>query len=349
MDRRAAVVVGSRVFWRYPTMPIKSFVSLALTVAAVTALVAGTALAADPAVKCESGKLKEAGKYGDCRLKADSKGVKKGVPADYTKCEAKFADKWSKTESKAGPGICPSEGDQASMGTRITTDAAEIATLLAGGSVSACGDGTVDVGEDCDFGNLNGETCATQGLFGEGLSCTPGSCVLDTSGCSATRYEDTGLGSVTDHQTGLEWQKTDDAGGLTDKDNSYTWTGDGAGGTAPNGTAFTVFLSGLNAPDGPGSGSGSGPTDTGCYAERCDWRMPVIEELTTIVDCSFGNPCIDQSVFGATNALSGYWSASTDNGNPVNAWLLDFDGGNPANIDKNHLFIPQVRAVRGGS
>jgi hypothetical protein len=229
-------------------------------------------------VNCESGKLKEAGKYGNCRLKADSKAVKKGEAADYTKCESKFADKWTKTETKAGVGICPSEGDQASIDARITTDAAEIAMLLAGGAVASCGDdlaegvescdgidlggadclslgfasgtlactagcgfdvsgcagpppntcgdGVVDVGEDCDQANLNGETCATQGLFGDGLACGVG-CVFDTSGCSLTRYEDTGLGSVIDHQTGLEWQKTDDAGGLTDKDNSYTWTADG--------------------------------------------------------------------------------------------------------------------------
>jgi hypothetical protein len=297
--------------------------------------------AADPAVKCESGKLKEAGKYGNCRLKADSKAVKKGEAADYTKCESKFADKWTKTETKAGAGICPSESDQVSMDARITTDAAEIATLLAGGSVSACGDGTVDVGEDCDFGDLDAETCATQGLFGEGLACTPGTCTFDTSGCSLTRYEDTGLGSVIDHETGLEWQKTDDAGGLTDKDNSYTWTGDGFGGTAANGTAFGTFLEGLN---GGTAATAAGPTTAG-YAAHNDWRMPRIEELTTILDCSFGDPCIDQSVFGATNA-SAYYSASTVPSLSDTARGMHFLGFSVA-ILKEHVI--QVRAVRGDS
>ena len=255
---------------------MRTVMHLGTLVVMALALTGTTVQAADPAVNCEAGKLKEAGKYGNCRLKADSKGVKKGLPADYTKCETKFADKWAKTETKAGPGICPSEGDQASMDARITTDAAEVATLLAGGTLpncgdgsaegvescdgtdlggadclslgfasgtlsctagcgfdvsgcvgnpppDSCGDGVVDVGEDCDQTNLNGETCATQGQFGGGLACGAG-CVFDTSGCSLTRYEDTGLGSVIDHQTGLEWQKTDDAGGLTDKDNTYTWT-----------------------------------------------------------------------------------------------------------------------------
>ncbi len=119
-------------------MSIKSFMSIVFTCTATAAFVAGTALAADPAVKCESGKLKEASKYSSCRLKADSKAVKKDEAADYAKCEAKFADKWAKAETKAGVGICPSEGDQVSMDARITTDVAEVATLLAGGSVTDC-------------------------------------------------------------------------------------------------------------------------------------------------------------------------------------------------------------------
>ena len=36
---------------------------------------AAPALAVDPAIKCEAAKLKEAGKYGFCRLKAESKAV----------------------------------------------------------------------------------------------------------------------------------------------------------------------------------------------------------------------------------------------------------------------------------
>jgi len=143
IDKGSAVVVGSRVFKsgileRGITMSIKSFMSIVFTCTAAATFVAGTALAADPAVKCESGKLKEASKYSSCRLKADSKAVKKDEAADYAKCEAKFADKWAKAETKAGVGICPSEGDQVSMDARITTDVAEVATLLAGGTVTDC-------------------------------------------------------------------------------------------------------------------------------------------------------------------------------------------------------------------
>ena len=140
-------------------VPMKRLICITATMALLSAglVFVSATEAADPAVKCEAGKLKESSKYAACRLKADAKAVKKGIAADYTKCESKFADKWSKTETKAGPGVCPSEGDVASMDSRITTDAAEIATLLAGGTVANCGDGTVDAGEDCDFGDLGGE------------------------------------------------------------------------------------------------------------------------------------------------------------------------------------------------
>ena len=373
-------------------MSIKSFMSIVFTCTAAATFVAGTALAADPAVKCESGKLKEASKYSSCRLKADSKAVKKDEAADYAKCEAKFADKWAKAETKAGVGICPSEGDQVSMDARITTDVAEVATLLAGGTVSVCGDGSVggdescdgadlagadcttlgfasgtlgctagcgldvsacaasdcgngvvDAGEDCDLGDLNSGTCTSEGQYGDGLACGVG-CVYDTSACSATRYTDHADGTVTDNQTGLMWQQTDDAGGLTDKDNTYAWS---TGSNAADGTAFTEFLSGLNVLDGPGASSSAGPTDTGCYAGHCGWRIPLIEELTIILDCSFGNPCIDQSVFGATNALPRYWSASTDFNSSDRALVVDFANGDRIFWDKGDNL--RVRAVRGGS
>jgi hypothetical protein len=211
-----------------------------------------------------------------------------------------------------------------------------------------CGNGVVDTGEDCDFGNLNGETCTTQGVFGEGLACMPGSCVFNTSTCAVTRYEDTGLGTVIDHQTGLEWQKTDDAGGPTDKDSTYTWSDIGDGdNTDPDGSVFTEFLAGLNnGTASMGSGNSSGPT-TGCYAEHCDWRIPLIGELETIVDCSFGSPCIDQSVFGVTNATSFYWASTTVAGEPHRAWFLEFGVGLPDNADGGKHSALDVRAVRG--
>ena len=254
--------------------------------AAIAALVSvQSAHAVDPAVKCEASKLKEAAKYASCRLKAEAKGVQKSEAADYTKCEEKFTEKFNNAETKAGVGVCPSEGDEASINARVTDDADTVALLLSG-----------------------------------------------------TRYVDNSDGTVTDIETGLTWQKTDDAGGVTDKDNQYTWN-PAYPGTAPTGTAFTVFLAGLNGAD-----------DGTCFANHCDWRIPTIEELQTILLEPFPcgtNPCINQAVFGPQNASSGYWSSTTVADDPTAAKDVPFDYGDVVNDAKDYPVY--VRAVRGGS
>lgn len=153
---------------------------------------------------------------------------------------------------------------------------------------------------------------------------------------SNDRFEDTGL-TVIDRQTKLEWVKTDDAGGLTDKDNTYAWS---ATGTAADGPVFTEYLAGLNRAK---------------YAGHADWRLPTrcgplqVEpqqacELQSIVDCRFA-PCIDP-VFGPT-AASFYWSSSTYAGSPDLGLLVDFVTGGPGDVQK---VSPQhVRAVRGAA
>jgi hypothetical protein len=155
---------------------------------------------------------------------------------------------------------------------------------------------------------------------------------------AACRYLDNGDGTVTDLDTGLMWQKTDDAGGLTDKGNVYTWSDSG---TAPDGTAFTVFLAGLN-----GCQSADGFAVSGGYAGYCDWRMPENDELKSIADCSFGNPCVDQSAFGPTLPSSPYWSATSITGNLDGAWGVYFYDGDLLNGFKG--FNNLVRAVRSG-
>ena len=111
-----------------------------------------------------------------------------------------------------------------------------------------CGNNLINVaGEMCDGSNLNGETCASFGFSGGTLAC--GSCRFDLSGCSGCTaagafpasgqttaygpgsdgdvqagatlsYTDNGDGTMTDNNTGLMWEKKDDAGGIHDMDNS---------------------------------------------------------------------------------------------------------------------------------
>jgi hypothetical protein len=47
-----------------------------------------------------------------------------------------------------------------------------------------CGNGVIEDGEDCDSGELGGQTCMSQGFGGGGLACAR-DCTLDTSNCNA--------------------------------------------------------------------------------------------------------------------------------------------------------------------
>ncbi len=95
--------------------------------------------------KCQSKKLKEVGKYAQCRLKADSKGVKKALAPDYTKCNSKLSDKWAKIEAKPP---CLTTGDLAAVKADFDACQATVSFALTG----LCGNGTLNGGEQCDDG-----------------------------------------------------------------------------------------------------------------------------------------------------------------------------------------------------
>jgi len=162
---------------------------------------------------------------------------------------------------------------------------------------------------------------------------------------------DNGDGTVTDNQTGLQWeQKVAGSSCLHCVNDTYIWS---SSGTAPDGTAFTSFLATLNG-GATGVGnctSGDGSTQTGGFNNHCDWRLPTIAELQTILDTSQGQcgagsgACIDPT-FGPTGA-SRYWSSTTSASNPFNAWFVSFFGGFASSDIKTDNFF--VRAVRGGS
>jgi hypothetical protein len=162
------------------------------------------------------------------------------------------------------------------------------------------------------------------------------------------RYQDNGNGTITDHQTGLMWERKTGIPGVTPKtpnvrdvNNRYSWSR--APSQNPGGTAYSKFLGALNYGE-----SNNGIAISGCFANYCDWRLPTIVELQGIVDtssCVSSGACIDPT-FGSTQRRF-YWSSSTFANGSSDAWGLDFSVGDVERNDKSAVFY--VRAVRCGS
>ena len=157
---------------------------------------------------------------------------------------------------------------------------------------------------------------------------------LGTS-CVGERFVDNGDGTITDNLSGLVWEKKDTTcPGAHCVDDVFAWSlSDIEGGAS--GTIFTQFLPALNqAP--------------GCFAGQCDWRLPTLEELQTIVLAPYPcatHPCIDPA-FGPT-AENLYWASSRfATAAQLYGWSVSFIDGSASNLPGQLPFA--VRAVRGG-
>jgi hypothetical protein len=234
---------------------------------------------------------------------------------------------------------------------------------------SLCGNGSVDGAEQCDGVDLNGASCTSLGYASGSLSCTAG-CGFQTASCvertlpatgqvtcwtsagasvpcagtgqdgdtlagSTFAYTDNGDGTITDHNTGLVWEKLDDnnVGGIHDGDDFYTWD-----------DAFAVKIATLN----------TGP----CFAGHCDWRLPNLKELASIANYEIPAPgpsvwppfnasCTAGCTANACSCTSSdvYWSSTTYIGSPDFAWYVFFlDGNVLANQKTNGGYVRAVRS-----
>lgn len=161
-------------------------------------------------------------------------------------------------------------------------------------------------------------------------------------------------GTFTDSNTGLMWEKKDDAGGIHDKDNTYTWT-DLSDGDDTNfdGTLLSEFLLILNntcAADesvlcrnnDDCAAENNGPGGPCGFAGYQDWRIPNVKELQSLVDYSQLNPAYSAPGLVSNGA---YWSVTTYPGALfTNAWQVVFGEGNVNFEDKSNT--QRARAVR---
>lgn len=79
---------------------------------------------------------------------------------------------------------------------------------------------------------------------------------------------------------------------------------------------------------------------------RIDWRLPNINELSSIADSSGSNPVIDPAAFPATPLSSSFWSASPVIGKPpTRAWfVLSKDGDVDLKSGNDTAYVRLVRA-----
>lgn len=213
-------------------------------------------------------------------------------------------------------------------------------------SSGSCGNGVLDAGEECETGDLDGESCAILGFGGGKLACATG-CTFDTSGCFENRFDASG-DTILDLETGLEWEKKEsgdnnaDWENVHDADNSYALCVPGAAYPScldPNngldGSAVTIFLATLNGGNGQP-----------CYAGHCDWRLPSIEEIDAITPegtCDTPPCVVDSAFLPAHNGAN--WSFTTAGGaQPFYAWAMIPDTQTPGKYYKRQGL--GVRAVR---
>lgn len=162
-------------------------------------------------------------------------------------------------------------------------------------------------------------------------------------------------GTITDHKTGLIWEKLDDndANGIHDYSASFTWYNAFKKIQVLNGDVAGCMAA--SNPDTCCTGAGIGSCSP--FAGQTDWRLPNVNDLQSLADYGRSDPAI-APVFNTScgtactagncscTQSSTYWSSTTAQISPTVACVY-FLYGNVSSDLKSSAYY--VRAVRGGS
>ena len=169
-----------------------------------------------------------------------------------------------------------------------------------------------------------------------------------------------------DNKTGLTWEVKTDDGGLRDKDWYYSWykpNGDNGGNAGY--TEYTDVLRGVpncSTKNNCNTDAFTNAVNTKGLCGKNDWRMPMKDELMTLMVCSDGKytngsctnydsnarPTINSTYFPNTLSYV-YWSSSpytgsTYTGSSSHAWNVNFYLGRSGINNKDG--VSYIRLVR---
>ena len=217
--------------------------------------------------------------------------------------------------------------DQISLpGTVATYDPENLATPLndtgittggnseTGNNDSCTSNDTIDAPQDCDQGRDADSATNADADGHAGFSFTR----LNADGTTYTgsgNYSTEPWHCVQDNVTGLIWEVKTDDDGLHDTNDTYSWYDTNS---STNGGSEGDINTNDNICYGYNSGKESTYCNTEAFVKRVneaglcghnDWRMPDINELSSIVNLGRISPSIDTNYFPNTSS-NHYWSAS---------------------------------------
>jgi len=349
---------------------------VAIAVAELVASVPVALAGASPAAKCQAGKSKAGGKYASCLLGAEAKLLQTegacsiatstlcylngDCPSGQTctkdlgkyndavtKCGEKIDGNYDKLEAKTSDAgdVCPTLNDAGVIQSLVTHCVDEINGTLEDGSLPSGTSGFPATEQTLCYDAAGVvASCAGSGQDGESQAGL------------ARSYTDNGNGTITDHATGLMWEKLDDnnANGIHDHSRVYTWENAFQKIRVLNGDA-TACIS-AETPDVCCTGTGIGSCSP--FAGHTDWRLPNAMELFSLVSFATYDPAVNP-VFntacssGCTTAScsctatsADFWSSTTRLDDTTRATYVQFYNGLTAGTLK--AVSSYVRAVRGG-